>query len=203
MAHCPFGEQQKGPTLTQGLADLILTHATEIGNTKMQKYEKDKCQIFLAGIQWPFSHGFNKNKESQKNYVHLKAQKYYLWQRDSLSSSICRADLIHMHATMMLQSLICFQLEHKFAFIFQRDRIMTWIDLSWRLIPWTYQQIQQWHSCTHTWYLSFFLHKQNFWRIKFTPKKHVNYDKIHSKLPIFCVITAKYTVNCQFFALNL
>ena len=48
-----------------------------------------------------------------------------------------------------------------------------------------------------------FLHGQNFWRIKFTPKKCVNYDKIHSKLPIFCVITAKYTVNCQFFALNL
>ena len=55
----------------------------------------------------------------------------------------------------------------------------------------------------HTWYLSFFLHGQNFWRIKFTPKKRVNYDKIHSKLPFFCVITAKYTVNCQFFALNL
>ena len=48
-----------------------------------------------------------------------------------------------------------------------------------------------------------FLHWQNFWKIKFTPKKRVNYDKIHSKLPIFCVITAKYTVNCQFFALNL
>ena len=48
-----------------------------------------------------------------------------------------------------------------------------------------------------------FLHEQNFWRIKFTPKKRVNYDKIHRKLPIFCVITAKYTVNCQFFALNL
>ena len=29
------------------------------------------------------------------------------------------------------------------------------------------------------------------------------YGKIHSKLPIFCVITAKYTVNCQIFALNL
>ena len=55
----------------------------------------------------------------------------------------------------------------------------------------------------HTWYLSLFLHGQNFWRIKFTPKKCVNYDKIHSKLPIFCVITAKYTVNFQFFALNL
>ena len=55
----------------------------------------------------------------------------------------------------------------------------------------------------HTSYLSFFLHGQNFWRIKFTPKKRVNYDKIHGKLPIFCVITAKYTVNCQFFALNL
>ena len=48
-----------------------------------------------------------------------------------------------------------------------------------------------------------FLHRQNFWRIKFTPKKRVNYDKIHSKLPFFCAITAKYTVNCQFFALNL
>ena len=40
-----------------------------------------------------------------------------------------------------------------------------------------------------------FLHELNFWRIKFTPKKRVNYDKIHRKLPIFCVITAKYTVN--------
>ena len=30
-----------------------------------------------------------------------------------------------------------------------------------------------------------FLHEQNFWRIKFTPKKRVNYDKIHRKLPIF------------------
>ena len=48
-----------------------------------------------------------------------------------------------------------------------------------------------------------FLHEQNFWRIKFTPKKRVNYDKIHSKMPIFCVITAKYTVNCKLFALNL
>ena len=37
-----------------------------------------------------------------------------------------------------------------------------------------------------------FLHKQNFWRIKFTPKKRVNYDKIHSKLPIFRV---KYVKN--------
>ena len=51
--------------------------------------------------------------------------------------------------------------------------------------------------------MSFFLHEQNFWRIKFTPKKRVNYSKIHSKLPIFCVITAKYTVNYQIFALNL
>ena len=30
-----------------------------------------------------------------------------------------------------------------------------------------------------------------------------NYDKLHSKLSIFCVITAKYTENCQIFALNL
>ena len=38
---------------------------------------------------------------------------------------------------------------------------------------------------------------------KIYTEKGVNYDKIHSKLPNFCVITAKYTVNCQFFALNL
>ena len=36
-----------------------------------------------------------------------------------------------------------------------------------------------------------FLHGQNFWRIKFTPKKRVNYDKIHSKLPIFRVKSVK------------
>ena len=33
-----------------------------------------------------------------------------------------------------------------------------------------------------------FLHEQNFWRIKFTSKKCVNYDKIHSKLPIFALL---------------
>ena len=33
-----------------------------------------------------------------------------------------------------------------------------------------------------------FLQKQNFWRIKFTPKKRVNYDKIHRKLPIFALL---------------
>ena len=38
---------------------------------------------------------------------------------------------------------------------------------------------------THTSYLSFFLHEQNYWRIKFTPKKRVNYNKIHRKLSIF------------------
>ena len=32
-----------------------------------------------------------------------------------------------------------------------------------------------------------FLQGQNFWRINFTLKKRINYDKIHSKLPIFCV----------------
>ena len=61
------------------------------------------------------------------------------------------------------------------------------------------------HRCARlipTWYLSFFLHRQIFWRIKFTPKKRVNYDKIHSKLPNLGVITTKYTVNCQFFTLN-
>ena len=36
-----------------------------------------------------------------------------------------------------------------------------------------------------------FLHEQNFLRIKFTPKKRVNYDEIHSKLPIFRVKSVK------------
>ena len=48
-----------------------------------------------------------------------------------------------------------------------------------------------------------FITEANFLENKIYTKKRVNYDKIHSKLPIFCVITAKYTVNCQFFALNL
>ena len=33
-----------------------------------------------------------------------------------------------------------------------------------------------------------FLHGQNFGRIKFTPKKRVNYDKIHRKLQIFALL---------------
>ena len=51
----------------------------------------------------------------------------------------------------------------------------------------------------HTSYLSFFLHEQNFWRIKFTPKKRVNYEKIHRKLPIFCIKSLKiYTGQKKF-----
>ena len=57
----------------------------------------------------------------------------------------------------------------------------------------------QQEALLHTWYLSFFLHWQNFWRIKFTPKKRVNYDKIHSKLPIFRVKSLKiYTGQKKF-----
>ena len=48
-----------------------------------------------------------------------------------------------------------------------------------------------------------FFTRAKFLENKIYTKKRVNYDKIHSKLPNFCVITAKYTVNCQFFALNL
>ena len=32
------------------------------------------------------------------------------------------------------------------------------------------ERLSQWWLLIHTWYLSFFLHWQNFWRIKFTPK---------------------------------
>ena len=48
-----------------------------------------------------------------------------------------------------------------------------------------------------------FFTRAKFLENKIYTKKMRNYDKIHGKLPIFCVITAKYTVNCQFFALNL
>ena len=34
----------------------------------------------------------------------------------------------------------------------------------------TVRAIKKWPTMTHTWYLSFFLHKQSFWKIKFTPK---------------------------------
>ena len=62
-------------------------------------------------------------------------------------------------------------------------------------------------SCNNTWSVLFFINCNSrtylIFVICFTRAKHVNYDKIHSKLPIFCIITAKYTVNCQIFALNL
>ena len=48
-----------------------------------------------------------------------------------------------------------------------------------------------------------FFTQANFLENKIYTEKRLNYDKIHRKLSIFCVITAKYTVNCQFFALNL
>ena len=48
-----------------------------------------------------------------------------------------------------------------------------------------------------------FFTRTKFLENKIYTEKRVNYDKIHRKLPIFCVIMAKYTVNCQFFALNL
>ena len=51
----------------------------------------------------------------------------------------------------------------------------------------------------HTSYLSFFLHEQNFWRIKFTPKKRVNYGKIHSKLPFFVLLREPREYPCKFF----
>ena len=48
----------------------------------------------------------------------------------------------------------------------------------------------------HTCNLSFFLHGQNFWKIKCTLKFTHYIANLNSELPI-------YTVNCQFFALNL
>ena len=73
MAQCPFGEQQKSPTLAQGLTDLILTHATEIENTKMQKCEKDKSQTFLQGFSDLFLMDSTKIKNPKKNYENVKA----------------------------------------------------------------------------------------------------------------------------------
>ena len=46
------------------------------------------------------------------------------------------------------------------------------------------------HSFLHTSYLSFFLHMQNFWRIRFTPKYIVNYC-------VLPCITVYYTINTQ------
>ena len=51
------------------------------------------------------------------------------------------------------------------------------------------------HTIYHI-HICHFLHRQNFWRIKFTPKFTQKIANLHSKLP-------SYTVNCQFFALNL
>ena len=58
---------------------------------------------------------------------------------------------------------------------------------------WARQAYDMGIRLVHTSYLSFFLHEQNFWRIKFTPKKRINYGKIHSKLPIFRAKSVKFT----------
>merc|ERR1711949_97948 len=51
----------------------------------------------------------------------------------------------------------------------------------------------------HTSYLSFFLHRQNFWKLKFTPKFTQYFANLHSKLPIFCVKSVKiYTGQKKF-----
>ena len=79
MAQCPFGEQQKSPTLAQGLTDLILTHATEIENTKMQKYDKIKGNFFCRDSVSLFLMDSTKIKNpKKKNYENVKAQNYYL-----------------------------------------------------------------------------------------------------------------------------
>ena len=46
-----------------------------------------------------------------------------------------------------------------------------------------------------------FFTRTKFLENKIYTEKNVNYDNIHRKLPIVCVITAKYTENCQLFAL--
>ena len=93
-----------------------------------------------------------------------------------------------------------------------------WVPIEWRYVRYYIAHILQTHftfcplhilQSVHPGYLTriyytylifvIFLHRQNFWRIKFTPKKRVNYDKIHSKLPIFCVESVKiYTGQKQF-----
>ena len=41
-----------------------------------------------------------------------------------------------------------------------------------------------------------FLHRQNFWRLKFTPKNAQKARKIHSKLPIFRKLHSKLPLFC-------
>ena len=45
--------------------------------------------------------------------------------------------------------------------------------------------------CEHTSYLSFFFTQAKFLENKIYTEKRVNYDKLHSKLPIFCVKSVK------------
>ena len=56
---------------------------------------------------------------------------------------------------------------------------------------------------TYLIFVTFFTQAKFLGNKIYTEKTRKLYAKIHRKLPIFCVITAKYTVNCQFFALNL
>ena len=96
--------------------------------------------------------------------------------------------------TWILQIWLCFSLPPQKKIIWSRNVCLR--ENSWQKNPktqmilhllWLFNPRVAEVAPAHTWYLSFFLHWQNFWRIKFTPKN--------------AYITTKYTVNCQFFAL--
>ena len=65
------------------------------------------------------------------------------------------------------------------------------------ILPFNIWQLSDYY---HTWYLSFFLHRQNFWRIKFTPK-YANFSRLICKKN--ATFLRKICRKCQFFALNL
>ena len=84
-------------------------------------------------------------------------------------------------------------------FLFQnKQRPCCWCRMETKAILLMSEQLKG-----HIPFICHFFTQTKFLENKIYTEKRVNYDKIHSKLPIFCVITAKYTVNCQFFALNL
>ena len=59
-----------------------------------------------------------------------------------------------------------------FKFSFQAEPFEAWAGASYTdQLPHSFGENKSYWTCTkHTWYLSFFLHWQNFWTIKFTPK---------------------------------
>ena len=106
----------------------------------------------------------------------------------SIHNCRCEVSSIFDEAPIVVQNVLGMERAHLL-----NHKHLKMLSLKW----WTHLR-RTWlapREATSWSYLIFviFLHGQNFWRIKFTPKKRVNDDKMHRKLPIFFALLQQNT----------